>query len=54
MHKFTTGLIAGGIIGAAGIAWAMSDNKTRRRMAREGRRAVKRANAMVGSVHRLF
>jgi len=54
MHKFTTGLIAGGIIGAAGVAWAMSDNKTRRRMAREGRRAVKRANAMVGSVHRLF
>jgi len=54
MSRFTTGLLAGGLIGAASVAWALSDNKTRRRVAREGRRAVRRANAMIGNVHDLF
>jgi len=54
MRKFTTGLLAGGIIGAAGIAWAMADNKTRRRMARSGKRAFHKANEMFDNVHDLF
>ena len=54
MHKFTTGLLAGGIIGAASVAWAMSDNKTRKRMARDSRRAMRRANAMFSNVHDMF
>jgi len=47
MHKFTTGLLAGGIIGAASVAWAMSDNKTRRRLARGGKHAFRKANSML-------
>ena len=54
MHKFTTGLLAGGLIGVAGAAWAMSDNKTRRRLTRDGRRAMRKANAMFENVHDLF
>ena len=54
MHKFTTGLLAGGLIGAVSVAWALSDNKTRRRVARDGKRAVRKANAMIGSVHDFF
>jgi len=46
MHRFTTGLLAGGILGAAGIAWAMSDDRTRRRVARGGKRAFHKANMM--------
>ena len=54
MHKFTSGLLAGGIIGAAGIAWAMSDDKTRRRMTRSGKRAFRKANHMFGNVQDYF
>jgi len=46
MTKFTTGLIAGGIIGAVGLSYAMSDKRTRRRFARDGRRMVRKASGM--------
>ena len=54
MHKFTTGLVAGGLIGAAGVAWAMSDNKTRRRITKGGRQAFRKANSMFDNVHGFF
>ena len=54
MRKFSTGLIAGGIIGAASVAWAMSDSKTRRRMARGSKRAFRKANSMFDNVHDMF
>ena len=54
MHKFTTGLITGGLIGAAGVAWAMADNKTRRRVAKSGKRAYRKANTMFDNVHDMF
>ena len=54
MNRFTGGLIAGGLLGAAGVAWAMSDGRTRRRMVRNGRHAVRKANTMFENVHDLF
>ncbi|MDR1560302.1 MAG: YtxH domain-containing protein [Clostridiales bacterium] len=54
MHRFTTGLLAGGLIGAAGVAWALSDNKTRKRVTRDGKRAMRKANEMFENVHDFF
>jgi len=44
MGKFTSGLIAGSALGAVGLALAMSDKRTRKRLLRDGRRAVSKAN----------
>ncbi|MDR1537761.1 MAG: hypothetical protein LBU32_07155 [Clostridiales bacterium] len=54
MHKFATGLITGSLIGIAGLAWALSDTKTRKRMARDSKRAVRKANEMIDNVHDFF
>ena len=54
MNKFAAGLLAGGLIGAASVAWALSDNKTRKRMTKEGKRALRKANAMFGNTHDFF
>jgi len=54
MNKFTSGLIAGGIIGAAGFAVAMSDKRSRRHVMREGRKAMKKAGHMVENVTDMF
>jgi gas vesicle protein len=51
---FTKGLVTGGVIGALGVAWAMSDNKTRRRLAKDSKRAVRKANEMIGNVTDMF
>ncbi|MDR2166999.1 MAG: YtxH domain-containing protein [Clostridiales bacterium] len=44
MGKFTGGLIAGSALGAMGLAIALSDKRTKRKMMRDGRRAVHRVN----------
>ncbi|MCL2564920.1 MAG: YtxH domain-containing protein [Defluviitaleaceae bacterium] len=54
MTKFTTGLIAGGLLGAAGIAVAMSDKRQRRHMLKGGRKAIKRAGHLVENVTDMF
>ncbi|MDR1639385.1 MAG: hypothetical protein LBT59_06810 [Clostridiales bacterium] len=54
MHKFGAGLITGSLIGIAGLTWALSDTKTRKRMARDGRRAVRKANEVLDNVHDMF
>jgi len=54
MRKFTTGLVAGGLLGAAGVAWAMSDNKTRRRVTKNSKKAFRRANEVFGNMHDYF
>ena len=54
MSKFTSGLIAGGIIGAAGLAVAMSDKRNRRQIMREGRKAIRKAGHMVENVTDMF
>jgi len=40
MGTFAKGLIAGGAIGALGLAVAMTDKRTRRKFIRDGRRAI--------------
>jgi len=52
--KFTTGLIAGGILGAAGIAVAMSDKRQRRHMIKGGKKAIKRAGHLMDNVTDMF
>ncbi|MDR1000290.1 MAG: hypothetical protein LBL96_05765 [Clostridiales bacterium] len=54
MHKFTSGLLAGTIIGAAGIALFLSDDRTRRHMAHNGRRALRKCNHFIDNVHDIF
>ena len=47
MNRFTAGLIAGGIVTAIGMSFAMNDSETRRKLARTGRKVIKQAsNAM--------
>lgn len=47
MGKFTSGLIAGGALGAIGLAIAMSDKRTRRKMLKDGRKAINKANNFI-------
>jgi hypothetical protein len=44
MGKFTGGLVAGSAIGALGLAIALSDKRTKRKMLRDGKRAVHKVN----------
>lgn len=43
MKKFTTGLIAGSIIGAIGLTCALSDKKTRRKLITGGKKIIGKA-----------
>jgi hypothetical protein len=54
MKKFTTGLIAGSVIGVVGLTYAMSDKKTRRRMMRDGRRMMHKTNGMIDNISDIF
>lgn len=47
MNKFTTGLIAGGLIGAVGLTYALTDKRSRRRMARDGKKMMHKANHLM-------
>lgn len=45
--RFSTGVVTGAILGAAGIAgYAMSDRRTRKRVVRSSRRAFERAGSV--------
>jgi len=46
MGKFSNGLIAGSAIGALGVVIALSDKRTKRKMIRDGRRAVHKVNRL--------
>lgn len=52
--KFSTGLIAGSILGAAGIAVAMSDRRQRRHVIKGGKKAIKRAGHLMENVTDMF
>ena len=47
MGKFTSGLITGGALGAIGLAIAMSDKRTRKKMIKDGRKAMNKANSFI-------
>lgn len=49
--KFTTGMVTGMILGAAGIAgYAMSDRRTRKKVVRGGRRVIEKANGVIDNI----
>jgi len=50
MTKFTTGLIAGGIIGAIGLTCALSDKKTRQKLVHNGKKMINRAEDVMDMV----
>jgi len=52
MHRFATGFLAGSIIGAVGLSVALSDRHTRRRIVREGRRAMHKASDAIDDITR--
>ena len=54
MGRFATGILAGGIIGAVGMNWLMSDAKTRRRMMRGHRRAMRKTEDLINGVTDIF
>lgn len=54
MSRFATGILAGSIIGAVGMTYLMSDNKTRRRMVRGQRRAMRKAEDLIDGVTDIF
>lgn len=47
MHKLTTGLIAGGIIGAIGLTYAMSDKGARKRIIKDSKKVANKANKLM-------
>ena len=54
MNRFATGVLAGGVLGAIGMSWLMSDNKTRRRMIRGQRRALRKTEDLINGVSDIF
>lgn len=50
MNKFTAGVLAGGVIGAIGLTYAFSDRRARRRVARDSRRMIHRANNILENI----
>lgn len=51
MRKMTTaGLITTGLVGAVGLAYAMSDKKMRNKMANDGKKMLDKAGDMVSKM----
>ena len=50
MNKFTTGLLTGGALAAAGLAYLMRDKKSRRKLARDSKKIANKANEMIDSI----
>lgn len=50
MKNFTTGLIAGGLIGVVGLTMALSDSRTRKRVKKETRKVIGKANDALDSI----
>ncbi len=54
MSRFSTGMIAGGIITAVGISLLASDAKSRRRVVKDSKRAMRKAGDFIGGVTDMF
>ena len=50
MNSFASGVLTGGVIAAVGVSMLLSDNKTRRRMKRGHRRAMRKTEDFINSV----
>ena len=47
MNKFTTGMLIGGIMTAAGAGWMMMDRRACRQVAKKGKRMVVKAEEAI-------
>ena len=47
MNKFTTGMLIGGIMTAAGAGWMMMDRRMGQQMAKKGKRMVVKAEEAI-------
>lgn len=47
MTRFTTGIVAGGIMTALGVAYAVADQRTKNKMMHNGRKMAKKAERAV-------
>ena len=54
MGPFTTGMLAGGIIAAVGVGMMMSCSKTRRKIEKGRRRAMRKTEDIVDGITDLF
>jgi len=55
MNRFASGLLTGGMVMAAvGVGWLMSDSRTRRRMVRGSRRAMRKTEDLLSGVSDIF
>lgn len=50
MSKFTTGLLAGGMMAAVGVSYVMNDKKARRKMVRTSKKVANKAGHMLDDV----
>jgi len=49
-NMLAAGLIAGSIIGAAGVTWALSDQRTRRSLMRSGSKVMQATGDFAGDI----
>ena len=54
MNRFASGALVGSVIAAVGIGWLMSDNKTRRRMVKGSKRAMRKTEDLLNGVSDMF
>jgi hypothetical protein len=54
MGKFTTGLIAGGIVGAIGLGYALQDRRFRKKVVKDGRKFANKCVDAYESVADMF
>ncbi len=50
LRHFSTGLLAGGMLAAVGLTIALSDDRTRKRLTKNSKRAVHRAGDLINTV----
>ena len=54
MTHFATGVIAGGVIAAIGVGMLMSDSKTRRRIEKGRKQAMRKTEDLIDGVTDMF
>jgi len=55
MHRFTGGLLSGVAVGIAiGVGYALTDDGYRRRMAKDGRRAARKASHFFDDIREMI
>ena len=51
MSRFATGMVAGGIVAAIGVSFLLSDERSRRRVCKSSRRAMRKAVDMFNDMN---